>query len=277
MSQPRWNALRRAVRRLSFCGVALVALAAPSFAQKPAKPNAPKADPAMQVPFLKIDKFDPALNGEEFSDDAFGFQIRLPKEFKLLDPASLAKLRGVLIPPEDKRTLPSGTVQQMQVYQFTDGKGGSILAVVQDPPLQIGSPGDLRQFLLNQAQGQQTRLDESGKLLQFNGRGNRLGFLCEFDVQVPNQPLTHQYIAFMRAGTRSLLAYYVAPQSTFMAYQLGMQQSIAQIGLHEDKGKFAPIKQEARGFEGSKQSAMLFGNLALLAVVSFVIWRYRSN
>jgi hypothetical protein len=246
-------------------------------AQLPAPAPAPTPSPAQpeaQFPAMKVEKFDPALSGDEFEDPAWEFSIRPPKGLLAVDPATMAKIREAMIPPEDKRRLPSGAVQKMQVHKFEDPRGATLLVQLFDPPLNVNSPSDLRSAILANFSGKQTKLEPSGKLLQFRARGNRVGFLCEFDITANAMLPSHQYVAAIRGGSRTALLFLTAPQSIFGEYTTAFQQAVTQVSLRDSSVESAEAPAfAATKFEGARNTLTILGNLALIIVVSLGIWR----
>lgn len=252
-------------------------VAAPAVLGQPIQPGTPPVapptpgQPEVQAPFLKVEHFDPALSGDEFQDETWNFGITLPKGFLPVAPAELAAIRKALIPDEAQRKLPSGRTQEKQVFKFADPRGATILVELYDPPLDISSPAKLRAAMLAQfGKSQQLKLTESGKLLQFNARGNRIGAFCEFDLTGAQIQPTHQYIAYLRAGSRGALAILSAPQAIFPDYATPFQQAITRISLRDPKSETtaqAAAKTEARKFSGESNTFMILGNVALIVVV----------
>lgn len=255
---------------------------APTLGAKQLAPEPPTtppvtAKPEAQAPFLKLDKIDPTLLGMEFKDDEWEFSITLPKDFAPVSPGELQMLRQALIPPESKRKLPSGKIQSKQVFKFADPRGATILVELYDPPQDISSPAKLRSAML-QLYGKVPGMTftESGKLFHFQARGNRVGSFCEFDLTGAQIDPTHQYFAYLRAGSRAALAIYSARQATFAEYATPFQQSITQMGLRDSKAeeKVEPVaKTEPTRFEGSRKTFTILGNLALIVVVLLGVLR----
>lgn len=241
----------------------------------PANPPIP-TQPESQAPMLKIDDFDPALLGTEFTDETWNFGITLPKNFAPVSAQEMAAIRA-MIPPKEQRTLPSGRIQEKQVFKFADPRGATILVELYDPPLDISSPAKLRAAMLQKFGGSvQVKLTESGKLLQFHGRGNRVGSFCEFDLTGAQIPATHQYYAYLRAGSRCILAMFSAPQAIFADYATPFQQSITRLSLRDPRTETtaaAAPKTEARRFAGEGNTFMILGNVALIVVVLLGVFR----
>ena len=281
------------MRTAPLCATALVLLlSVTAGAQAPApeggapeagKPNAAKKSEkgdggAQPFGMLKVEP-DPSLNGAEFTDEEWGISIRLPKGFQALEASQLEALRRATIPPEADRRLKSGNIQKKQVFVFDDGLGARILIDCYDPPLQISTPVGLRQLILSKARESGQRMEEAGKPLQFQARGNRRGSLTEFDTTLPDGRLLHQLVASIRAGNRSFLVYGTTDQAKFLEYEKMFQQAITTIALRSDASEVAenaPLV-ESRRWEGKRNALVITFNLIVLALVVFACMRLRRS
>lgn len=281
------------MRTVPFCASTLVLLLSlTAGAQTPApeggtpeagKPNAAKKagkgeGGAQPFGMLKVEA-DTSLNGAEFTDEEWGISIRLPKGFQALEASQLEAIRRAKIPPEADRRLPSGNIQKKQVFVFDDGLGARILIDCDDPPLQISTPIVLRQMILSKARESSTRMEEAGKPLQFQARGNRHGSLTEFDTTLPDGRVLHQLVASIRAGSRSFLFWGTTEQSKYVEYEKMFQQAITTIALRSDASEVAenaPLV-ESRRWEGKRNALVIAFNVILLALVVFACMRLRKS
>jgi hypothetical protein len=254
----------------------LSALAQPAQPANPAQsgPASGGKKQATEFPLLKVERIDPALAGQRVADERYEFEFVLPAGFRPLPLDQLAAVRTQLVPPLEQRTLPSGAVQQKEVFVYDDGRGSRILIEAYDPPIKILTPNELRQFFVERS-SPGMRLDPSGKVLQFQTRA-RSGYLVEFDIGTPAGKL-HQYVAYLRAGTRSLFVFMTAPADSFATYRSGFEQSLISFAMREPLAVEGESLAPNREFEGRQRWLVIVANLAVLAAVVFAAMRLVRN
>lgn len=278
--------------------VLLLALALPAIgsAQDPAPPAGAKppagekaggkhkkAPPALSgVPFVKLASTDLSLMGDAYADNEWGFELRLPKDFAVLPDAELARYRQALFTPEKDRMTPEGTVIQIENWKFQNPAGTAWISVkLMQPYMKIESPKDLIDYYRKSDEVSNVASAEAGKLLQFQSRSGRIGFIAQREHAIaPGRPITHKTtMAYLRADepARSVVIQCSAPKESFDALDQAFNQTLTSFWLKEGRKvdptvMTSPNKKADLSTSGDLK-ALVGVNVLLLGIVGFGVFK----
>ncbi|MFG0320352.1 MAG: hypothetical protein ACF8XB_23975 [Planctomycetota bacterium JB042] len=255
---------------------ALAALSLAAVGEATAQPPSPPAPRVASIPLEP-----PAVElGEEFVDEESGFLFRLPVGMALVPPAELDAWRNETLVPEDQLPMIDGKRARVGGWLFRHPDGGSIFVLMNEPPVSIDSPTQLRQALAAENQAKGRPYEDHGKLYEFKARGARAGFLVTRDFGLePGKPMQfRQHAAYLRGPDRSFLIRYTAPVEDFDRLGDAFQASMVTFAI--ERGTRAPVvSSETPPKAPALGSARSLGNLALLVliVVGGLFWWKRSS
>lgn len=248
------------------CALIALSLGASTWAQNPApaKEEGEAKRPFLNLPMLEL--------GDSYADSEFGFEFRLPKGFSVYP--DLDQLRAAQIVPESERLGPDGKPNRVQIFLFQNQTGATILIRANDPAFKIENPAELRNTMseADTRAGNPTR--NVGKLYQFKMRGGDVGFFAEreFGSQLSRQVTHHQYMAYMRSGSRSLLVQFSAPIPEFEAVADPFKACLGSFILREGRLVEAAKVAEPRRWKGSMNATVLANLGVAMALVSLLVW-----
>lgn len=237
----------------------------------------PPSQPAPRVASIPLVPPDVEL-GAEFHDEEYGFLLRLPKGMTPVTGAELEEARASTLVPESELPVLDGKPARAQIWVFKHEERGSILVLMNEPPVTIDSPTQLRHAMAAEDRAKGRPYENVGKLYEFKARGARSGFLITRDFGIePGKPMTfRQHVAYLRGTQKSFLIRYVAPKEDFE--RLGEDFKASMITFAIERGTQAPVVQntgtESKKPEfGSTRSILNVALLVLLAVGGLVWWR----